>query len=35
MSKHNVNKFSPKVREGAVRQMQDHRSECPLLWAAI
>jgi transposase len=28
-------KFSPEVRERAVRMVQDHRGECPSLWAAI
>ena len=29
------NKFSPEVRERAVRMVQDHRSDYPSLWAAI
>ena len=29
------NKFSPKVRERAVRMVQEHRGEYPSLWAAI
>ncbi len=29
------NKFSPKVRERAVRMMQEHRGEYPSLWAAV
>ena len=29
------NKFSPEVRERAVRMVQEHRGEYPLLWAAI
>ena len=29
------NKFSPEVRERAVRMVQDHRGEYPSLWAAI
>ena len=29
------NKFSPEVRERAVRLVQEHRGEYPLLWAAI
>jgi transposase len=29
------NRFSPEVRERAVRMVQDHRSEYPSLWAAI
>ncbi|MDZ4099916.1 MAG: hypothetical protein U1E13_14650 [Methylophilaceae bacterium] len=29
------NKFSPEVRERAVRMLQEHRSEYPSLWAAI
>jgi transposase len=29
------NKFSPEVRERAVRLVQEHRREYPSLWAAI
>ena len=29
------NKFSPEVRERAVRMVQDHRGEYPSLWAAV
>ena len=29
------NKFSPEVRERAVRMVQEHRSDHPSLWAAI
>lgn len=29
------NKFSPKVRERAVRMVQEHRADYPSLWAAI
>ncbi len=29
------NKFSPEVRERAVRMVQEHRDEYPSLWAAI
>lgn len=29
------NKFSPEVRERAVRMVQEHRRECPSLWTAI
>ena len=29
------NKFSPEVRECAVRMVQEHRGEYPSLWAAI
>ncbi len=28
-------KYSPEVRERAVRMVQEHRSEYPSLWAAI
>jgi hypothetical protein len=29
------NKFSPEVRERALRMVQEHRGEYPSLWAAI
>jgi len=29
------NKFSPEVRERAVRMVQEHRVEYPSLWAAV
>jgi hypothetical protein len=29
------NKFSPKVRERAVRMVQERRGEHPSLWAAV
>ena len=29
------NKFSPEVRERAVRMVQEHRGEYPSQWAAI
>ena len=29
------NRFSPEVRERAVRMLQDHRGEYPSTWAAI
>ena len=29
------NKFSPEVRERAVRMVQEHRDEYPSLWAAV
>ena len=29
------NKFSPEVRERAVRMVPEHRGEYPSLWAAI
>jgi transposase len=29
------NKFSPEVRDRAVRMVQEHRGEYPSLWAAI
>ncbi|KNE24808.1 putative Na+/H+ antiporter [Achromobacter spanius] len=34
MSKNNANKFSPEVRERAVRLMQESRSEYPSLWVS-
>ena len=30
-----TNKFSPEVRERAVRMVQEHRGEHPSLWAAV
>ena len=30
-----TNKFSPEVRERAVRMVQKHRGEYPSLWAAV
>ncbi len=30
-----TNKFSPEVRERAVRMVQEHRGDYPSLWAAI
>jgi transposase len=30
-----ANKFSPEMRERAVRMVQEHRGEYPSLWAAI
>ena len=30
-----TNKFSPEVRERAVRMVQEHRQEDPSLWAAV
>jgi transposase-like protein len=30
-----LNKFSPKVRERAVRMVQEQRGEYPSLWVAI
>jgi transposase-like protein len=29
------NKFSPEVREHAVRMVQEHRGDYPSLWAAV
>ena len=31
----NSNKFSPEVRERAVRMVQEHRGEYPSLWLAV
>lgn len=30
-----TNKFSPEIRERAVRMVQEHRGEYPSLWAAV
>ena len=30
-----TNKFSPEVRERAVRMVQEHRGDYPSLWAAV
>ncbi|AAU91830.1 ISMca3, transposase, OrfA [Methylococcus capsulatus str. Bath] len=30
-----ANKYSPEVRERAIRMVQEHRGEYPSLWAAI
>ena len=35
MSKKITPKYSPEVRERAVRRVQEHRGERPSLWAAI
>ncbi len=35
MSRNNANKFSPEVRERAVRLVQESRSEYPSLWVAV
>lgn len=35
MSKKTTNKFSPEVRERAVRLVQEHRGEYPSLWLAV
>jgi transposase-like protein len=35
MSKNNANKFSPEVRERAVRLVQEHRVDYPSLWLAV
>jgi len=35
MSKKTTPKYSPEVRERAVRLVQEHRGEYPSLWAAI
>jgi len=34
MSKKTLNKFSPEIRERAVRLLQEHRGEYASLWAA-
>jgi len=34
MNKTQSNKFSPEIRERAVRLVQEHRGEYPSLWAA-
>ena len=31
----NLTKFSPEVRERAIRMVQEHRGEYPSLWAAV
>ena len=35
MSKKNTPKYSPEIRERAVRMVQEHRGEYPSLWAAV
>ncbi len=35
MSKSNTSKFSPEVRERAVRLVQEHRADYPSLWLAV
>jgi len=35
MNKHTSNKFSPEVRERAIRLVQEHRGEYPSLWVAV
>ena len=35
MSKKNTPKYSPEIRERAIRMVQEHRGEYPSLWAAI
>jgi len=35
MNKPKLNKYSPEVRERAVRLVQAHRGEYPSLWAAV
>ena len=35
MNSKKSNRFSPEVRERAVRMVQEHRSEYPSLWACI
>ena len=35
MTSKTTNKFSPEVRERAVRMVQEHRGEYPSQWAAI
>jgi transposase-like protein len=35
MSKPKQNKYSPEVRDRAVRMVQEHRDDYPSLWAAV
>ncbi len=35
MNSKKSNRFSPEVRERAVRMVQEHRAEYPSLWACI
>ena len=35
MNKKPIQKYSPEVRERAVRMVQEHRDEYPSLWSAI
>jgi len=35
MNKQTSNKFSPEVRERAVRLVQEHRGDYPSLWAVV
>ena len=35
MSKKNTPKYSPEIRERAIRMVQEHRGEYPSLWAAV
>lgn len=35
MSKNNANKFSPEMRERAVRLVQEHRADYASLWLAV
>ena len=35
MKSNKSNRFSPEVRERAVRMVQEHRGEYPSLWACI